>query len=582
MGKKREISFYIPPNQSGVRRWQGSLTPYECSKLEYIMQLDAQGGRFDGLVGVKGLTDDKDICAKVERETGVKCATYNPIKPKEWTKASRYTIRKEGLELWVYTPEISDVRKIINSMETTGKMPLDVDYDKQGTLRDEQTIGVAYMFFAKNCLLGDSVGMGKTVQTAGLVNELYKRYTENGKVFRFLMLTKKNLVEQVRSEMIKFTGQYVEVLGGEKSDVEAFAAKHHGCTGLPLGVVGSHSLLTQKLFLKWMMECETNGYGRPFQLLVVDESTVLGTSTTDITRGAKEIIPKFNRVIFLSATPFTSKLSTFYTQLNLLDKKMMPTKTEFEKRYVVFEWNGSYKQPSGKYKNEAEFGELIKYRYLARTRKDKGAKMIDCKKTLLVSPLSPVQKWWLSRTKMYRMVYDCPNAIDPLKDIEFNEDNVPKLQSLHRALTVECKDAKTILMYVHFREAQDSLSTWLTKRGYSNRVLCGETNDADRQSIINGFKNGEFRILITNVQEGLNFGDCNYCIFYSFEGNTSSMVQFEGRITRSFDVVGKHIILLVSEGRERDRLNSVIKERAKAMVDFTNVDLSCIMDLLLG
>ena len=59
------------------------------------------------------------------------------------------------------------------------------------------------------------------------------------------------------------------------------------------------------------------------------------------------------------------------------------------------------------------------------------------------------------------------------------------------------------------------------------------------------------------------------------------MIQFEGRITRSFDIVGKTIILLCSEGRELDRLNNVIKERAKASVDFTKVDLSCIMDLLL-
>ena len=40
-------------------------------------------------------------------------------------------------------------------------------YDK-GTLENLQTIGVAYMFFAKRMILGDSVGIGKTVEVCGL------------------------------------------------------------------------------------------------------------------------------------------------------------------------------------------------------------------------------------------------------------------------------------------------------------------------------------------------------------------------------------------------------------------------------
>jgi len=177
------------------------------------------------------------------------------------------------------------------------------------------------------------------------------------------------------------------------------------------------------------------------------------------------------------------------------------------------------------------------------------------------------------------MIFDCPNAVD--ESVSFCEYNVPKLTSLRKALEEYCEDANTVLMFVHYRQAQDSLSQWLTNMGYSNRVLCGATSNADRDDIIRGFKNSEFRVLITNVQKGLDFGDCNYCIFYSFDPNPSKMIQFEGRITRSFDIVGKTIILLCSEGRELDRLNNVIKERAKASVDFTKVDLSCIMDLLL-
>ena len=178
------------------------------------------------------------------------------------------------------------------------------------------------------------------------------------------------------------------------------------------------------------------------------------------------------------------------------------------------------------------------------------------------------------------MVFDCPNHIDP--SIEFNSENVPKLGSLNELLKNECADAETIIIFSHFKEAQKSLSEWLKSKGYSNRVLNGDTDNVSRQEIIKGFKNKEFRVLITNVQRGLNFGDCNHCIFYSFDPNPSKMIQFEGRITRSFDIVGKNVFILCSLGEEYKKLNEVVRQRAKATAQFTNTDLSVIMDILLG
>ena len=60
------------------------------------------------------------------------------------------------------------------------------------------------------------------------------------------------------------------------------------------------------------------------------------------------------------------------------------------------------------------------------------------------------------------------------------------------------------------------------------------------------------------------------------------MIQFEGRTTRSFDIIGKTVYVLCSLGREKKALDDVVKQRAKATADMTNTDLSVIMDLLLG
>ena len=134
-----------------------------------------------------------------------------------------------------------------------------------------------------------------------------------------------------------------------------------------------------------------------------------------------------------------------------------------------------------------------------------------------------------------------------------------------------------------YTETQYSLSDWLNEIGWTNDILNGKiTNIRDKNEIIRRFKNKEFKILITSVQKGLDFGDCNHCIFFSFDPNPQKMVQMEGRIVRKFDIINKHVRLLCSEGREYNFLDKVVRLRADAGSKFTKVDSSCIMSLLLG
>lgn len=567
--KAKQITYYND-------RYQGSLTEEQCKKLEVLIQLDKENGVIKDLQHV------------------------------------------------IYNLPDEDIDLILNTESAKGiKKPL-------GTLRDEQTIGVAFMFNAMRCILGDSVGMGKTVQVAGFLNLLKKakeRYIlstlkEKGysvpdkldetydsiemilsmlpqeeidrinkelkaeekdeiRPFRYLVLTEKNLANQFRRELVKFTGEYVELVSsGEQKVVTKFVEKNPPTDYAKYSVVGTHALFTTTGFIAWVEQNRQFGKGFPFDVLIVDESSPLGGKKTNIVEGYKQIAKYFNRIVFLNATPFETKLDIFYQQLNLLDPKMLPTRTNFDKRYCIFDYRGMYPKPTGKYKNQEEFKQLIGYRYFARTRRSKGAKMDECKGGIIYSPLSKVQKYWLSRSSLNRVVYDCPNHIDPR--IDFVEENVPKLTSLRELLENECKDAESVLIFVHFKEAQYSLSEWLKLHGYSNRVLNGETKNADRADIIEGFKQKKYKILLTNVQKGLNFGDCNYCIFYSFDPNPSKMIQFEGRTTRSFDIVGKTVYVLCSLGREKKSLDDVVKQRAKATADMTNTDLSVIMDILLG
>lgn len=523
MGREKVVEYYND-------RYKGSLSEQQCDILEELIELSSLRGCLADLIHV------------------------------------------------IYSLKDSDVLQLIEDHELFGMSCH--EFEKPiGTLRDEQTIGVALMYYAVNCILGDSVGMGKTVEVAGLCNLLNTEAKKLNKDFKFMFLTEKNLTAQVRKEMIKFTGEYVELLpNGEIATVSNFVERQN-TYGVRYSLVGSHSLITQSAFIAWL-EMLNKSKNFPFDLLIVDESSFLGSSTTVVTKTFKLIKKYFKRIVFLNATPFETKLNTFYTQLSLLDDKLLPTKKNFQKEYEIMNYTGMYPKPTGKYKNQGTFKKLVGYRYFARTRKDNGAEMKDCNGGIKLSPLSPRQKEWLKKTQMARLVYDCPSYLDPT--IPFDIENVPKLGSLDELLKNECADADTILMFSHYKEPQKYLSEWLKNKGYSNRILNGDTKNKDRDAIIESFKRAEFNVLITNVQKGLNFGNCNHCIFYSYDPNPSKMIQFEGRITRDFDIVGKNIYILCSKGTEYSTLTKTVRNRAKATKDFTETDLSVVLDILLG
>lgn len=448
----------------------------------------------------------------------------------------------------------------------------------KGELSNLQTVGVAYMYYAKNLVLGDSVGIGKTVEVCGLCNLLKAVYEKEGKEFRCLYLTSKNLLTQAQQEFIRFTGEYTEKVFGLARYVNAFCDEN--LDYVQHNVVGAHSLFTNERFQEFLVQYKRNNGKYPFDLLVVDEAgDVLTNSATKTYKSASQIREMFSRVVLLNATAFEKELDMFYNQIDFVDNTFLPTKTAFAKEYKVMDYTGPYPRFNGKYKNEDKFRELIGYRYFARTRKSSGATMENCTAEVIVTPLSKEQKELLKITSMPNMVYDCPSYFGT--GIETNEYTTPKLDALVKKITVDLKDVKSILVYSRYKEAQECIKSILNEYDVESMILNGDSSEEERESVIKCFKNGNLRVLITNVQKGLNFGNCNFCIFYGFETNPNKMVQFEGRMTRSFNIQDKHVFVILSKGKELSNFKKVAANRAKASSVFAGSDFSCVLDLLL-
>lgn len=137
------------------------------------------------------------------------------------------------------------------------------------------------------------------------------------------------------------------------------------------------------------------------------------------------------------------------------------------------------------------------------------------------------------------------------------------------------------MIYTRYKEAQFAIQFVLNDYGIESAILNGDSSQDAREDIINSFKLGDIRVLITNVQKGLNFGNCDYCIFYDYDPNPNKMVQFEGRITRSYNIDNKHVYLILSRGKELTNFKKVVAERAEASDIFAGSDFSCVLSILL-
>lgn len=442
---------------------------------------------------------------------------------------------------------------------------------ERGALRDEQTIGAAFLFFAGSALLGDEVGLGKTVETAALCNLVENVEVQAGRKFSFCFLTENTIVPQIWQKMIKFTGKYCSMLPDALKDhVDEWVRQNEN--GQVTSLVGPHSLLNSPAFIAYCAR-------HPFSVFIIDESSILKNSTTDMYVNTAAILKSHSRRIMLNATPLENAVRDFYNQLVLLDNFFMPSVTDFQRDYCKMSMQGGTYRVTGT-KNEDIFRGAISLRYLARTRKDLGAEYQGNSSKIIVLEPSKLQKEMMRKSSLYQMIFDYPPDVD--RHIEFNVDDVPKMRMvLDLMKNINLDDGK-LFIYCRFINCQQKLKELLEANKYSAVIYNGQTKKKERESILRAFNEGAYDVMITNVKRGLDLNICNHCILYTIDPNPQKMVQAEGRMTRDFDVFAKHLYILAMRGKEEDSLKSTIKDRVSMAKRLTITGNSMVMDAILS
>lgn len=448
--------------------------------------------------------------------------------------------KTHGIERYyksIYNISDEDVAQIIETRSTSGI------HVRTGSLRPYQTYGVHFLLLAKNAILTDEVGLGKTAQVAALTNILDKAKFDRQKgAFRYIFVTGMGLIEQAQRELIKFTAKPVLISTGQKEDVKRLIEQIK--EGNFSGIVCSYSILASFEFMSFLNHwVSQNG---KLDYLFVDESSELRnkqTSTYKMLTRMRDMLT--NHCILMNATPFEKDIYTLYSQLDFVDPTMLPSKTNFDKMFVNKNQLTGY---INGYKNPEKFKSAIRYFVFGQTREELGIEMEKSTFELLTYDLTPVQRKMLSNTNYPTYVFENPNWID--EKLDFNLDNVPKAKVLI-GLWKEKILPNKLVVYCKFKEAQYFLKSLFEDEGYDALILNGDDNTSKKKmEKVELFRSGDYDVLITNIQKGLNLEFVNHLVFYSFSNNSGMMNQVEGRIIRSQSILNKHVYLIVGRVKE--------------------------------
>lgn len=448
------------------------------------------------------------------------------------------------------------------------------DYTKYiGEMRDYQTLGTAFMYFSPRSMLGDGVGLGKTVEVAGLINFLHSRK----EMTRFVIAVENSAISQTAYELIRFTGLNVIALPSDAAKFNRIIKKLDW-TKVD-GLVIKHSMLRSDAFSRWIaLNLDENGKCKVFNTFFLDESSVIKNNTTKTYKYTKNICDVCTRVHFMNATAFELYLMDVYNQMDMMNDALLPKKWRIEKDFCTFGSSSYWTKVNGKakmnyrrdlkgYKNQAIFKESLKLFYFGRCKADIGMDMPHIHKVYEIEP-SGDQLIAIANGNRYNEVLNCPSLI---KDLGLNTDtkDCPKLARLVDIVKNEFTGQKVMIYCFHI-EAQEAIANEMRAIGRVPHILNGSTPEEERYKIQTEFNSGDCDVIITNIKKSLNLYGGDACIFYSVLTNPSALFQVAGRVDRNVDDrIKTYILLLYKDTDEYRTFVDVVKQRAKDSRDLT-------------
>ena len=506
------------------------------------------------------------------------------------------------LEQTVFDSSFDDLLAKVNKAEDRKKSYIDTLNlpDKMYPFQKEAVAQI--MKWEHNTLLASDPGAGKTCMAAVTLNKLNGAYPA-------LVVCPASLKTNWEVEIHKWTpGVKTFIINGRESYKDLYTlncAKQADIVIINYDILGVDDKEAQKREKERIKIAKENGYRyrkafipvsgwvdyinkeiRP-NAIVCDEVQFIQTTTTVRTRAITQIASEQGILkLFLSGTPFETRVSQFYTCCHLLAPELFPNEYKFKQRYCDPYFNGF----GWEYKGVSNLDEL---------RAKLSCFMIRHRKEDVLAFLPPKQKipTYFDMDAKSRESYD--RMEDELLAQSEGLHQFSYLAKMKQAV-MEIKLDAVIQFVKDMLEVEDKVVVFTYHTVMFDALMgifdgiCvginGSTPTEKRQDMVDSFQNdSKIKVFIGQIQAastGITLTASRTVIFTEFGNTCAQHIQAEDRIHRISQNADRCLIyyLIVKDTIDEGPLESLINhyEDIKAVMDgdtnakFVDIDESMI------
>lgn len=468
---------------------------------------------------------------------------------------------------------------------------LDVPATFKGTLPPYQAAAVNFLLeafsepLAQGVILGDEVGLGKTVEAIAFAEHLRCQ----GEISTCLVVCPSSLKRKWEAEIRKFTDHEITVLQA-KSRVPKRVWDAQWVANTPYSIINYDIL--------WRYEEEIAGL-RPGLLLFDEVQYVKGISTKR-TKASVKLASRCPRVVGISATFLENTLDDLFSVFQLVDPPVfMDNLWLFRARFTE---QGFFNQIVG-YKNLEVIVERVKP-YVLRRRKEQVADQLAGRiagrvvETDLWIELAPAQRQLYNqvRDRLAGLLQDMEKArkiimaevlpllsylrqacLSPaLIGAKESHSGSTKLTELYRVLE-GFGPGEQFIVFCFYTDMCDMIAEGLNERGFGAIAVHGKnTKPDDRNEICRKFNEGDLttrwnnnltpvRVIVASdaLREGQDLQGASTLINFDLLWNPQAMKQRAGRIDR----IGQrspliNVINIVAEDTVEERMKDILRDKS--------------------
>ncbi|CAG09296.1 unnamed protein product, partial [Tetraodon nigroviridis] len=314
--------------------------------------------------------------------------------------------------------------------------------------------------------------------------------------------------------------------------------------------------------------------GRPFNVLIMDESHFLKNMKTARCKAALPLLKAAKRVILLSGTPAMSRPSELYTQILAVRPLLFPRFHEFGVRYCDAKqstWGWDYSGSS----NLGELKLLLEEALMLRRLKSDVLSQLPAKQrkvvTVTIDGINSRIKAALSAAAK-QLAKGHPNKKEEKEAllVFYNHTAEAKLQAIMEYITDMLEGGREkFLVFAHHKLVLDHITAELEKKNVVYIRIDGSTPSAERQQLCEKFQFSSSSCVavlsITAANMGLTLHSADLVIFAELFWNPGVLIQAEDRVHRIGQTNNVNIHYLVAKGSADDHLWPLIQEKMNVL-----------------